>query len=264
MANRIEIHNQIKAFYSIVFNGEHLMRPTHISLYMFLLNQNNRNMWVEWFKCPYDLAMQGALINSKTTYYSVLDDLVKFGLIKYEHGTNSFKAPKIRLIPLRVPKNEQLTEQVTVPLSEQVSGQLTVPLTVPLSDNIIILLTDNLKRITDNIEGVIEFLDEKEKEPQIGQAEFDNFIQQFNIIRKSKFTSKTKEAKKHYIARRKEGFTDEQMLSALRNFMSQQYHKDNNFDYLTPEFITRADKLDKGMNLITGTDNEKPKAKFPR
>ena len=54
------------------------------------------------------------------------------------------------------------------------------------------------------------------------------------------------------------------MLSALRNFMSQQYHKDNNFDYLTPEFITRADKLDKGMNLITGTDNEKPKAKFPR
>jgi len=59
---------QIKSFYSWVFNNPDKVRPTHISLYLFLLNQNNRAMWVEWFKCPYDLAMQGACIGNKNNY----------------------------------------------------------------------------------------------------------------------------------------------------------------------------------------------------
>ena len=72
---------QIKSFYSWVFNNPDKVKPTHISLYLFLLNQNNRSMWVEWFKCPFDLAMQGSCIGSKTTYYRCLKELQSFGLI---------------------------------------------------------------------------------------------------------------------------------------------------------------------------------------
>jgi hypothetical protein len=158
MTSRIEIHTQIKAFYSIVFNEEFEFRPTHVSLYMFFLNQNNRNMWVEWFKCPFDLAMQGACINSKTTYYAILDDLVKFKLIEYRKGLNNFKAPHIKIIPLTVPKIDTLTDTVTVPQSEPLS----VPLPVPLTGNIYILLTNNLKRIIENLKDVLKFLDDKE------------------------------------------------------------------------------------------------------
>ena len=35
---------QIKSFYSWVFNNPDKVKPTHISLYLFLLNQNNRSM----------------------------------------------------------------------------------------------------------------------------------------------------------------------------------------------------------------------------
>lgn len=179
---------QIKSFYSWVFNNPDKVRPTHISLYIFLVNQNNRSMWVEWFKCPYDLAMQGAAINSKNTYYKTLKELQEFGLIEYEKGINDFKAPKIKIISIsRVPKNDTLTGNVSVPLSEPLFDNLsdnlsaphTEPLSVLLSKNTYKLITNNYKLINDNIHiWVSDFLksnigDKKNKIPTLD--EFVNY-----------------------------------------------------------------------------------------
>ncbi len=153
MAYRINGFEQIKGFYSWVFNNPDKVRPTHISLYLFLLNQNNRSNWVEWFKCPYDLAMQGACIGNKGTYYKCLDDLKSWGIIDYKKGINNYKAPIVKLFQMY--DNEQLTEQVTVPLSEP----QTVPLTVPIYK----LITDNEKLLTENIESVKVFILELKK-----------------------------------------------------------------------------------------------------
>jgi hypothetical protein len=138
---------QIKAFYSWVFNNPDKIRPTHISLYLFLVNQNNRSMWVEWFKCPYDLAMQGACIGNKNTYYKCLDELVLFNLIEYKKGINNYKAPLIKLLQLydSVPQSGN----VTVPLSEP----QTEPLSVLLNKNTYKLITNNYKLINDNLES---------------------------------------------------------------------------------------------------------------
>jgi hypothetical protein len=144
MEQRINGFEQIKGFYSWVFNNPDKIRPTHISLYVFLLNQNNRANWVEWFKCPYDLAMQGACIGNKGTYYRCLDELKKWKLIDYKKGINNYKAPVVRLIQLY--ESVPLTEQVTVPQSEPQTVPLTEPQTVPIYKPI----TNNLKLITDN------------------------------------------------------------------------------------------------------------------
>jgi len=139
---------QIKSFYSWVFNNPDKIRPTHVSLYLFLWNQDNRANWAEWIKCPYDLAMQGACIGNKGTYYRCLDDLKSFGLIEYKKGINNYKAPIVKLIQLY--DNEQVTEQVSVPQSEQVTEPLTVPQTVPLPVHIYKLITNNIQQITNN------------------------------------------------------------------------------------------------------------------
>lgn len=141
---------QIKSFYSWVFNNPDKIRPTHISLYLFLLNQNNRSMWVEWFKCPYDLAMQGACIGNKNTYYKCLDDLKTYELIDYKKGINNYKAPLIKLFQLY--DNEPLNGNVTVPLSEPQHGKQTEPLSVLLNKNTYKLITDNYKLVNNNIE----------------------------------------------------------------------------------------------------------------
>lgn len=149
---------QLKSFYSWVFNNPDKVRPTHISLYVFLLNQNNRNFWAEWFKCPYDLAMQGACIGNKNTYYKCLDDLQSFNLIEYKKGVNNYKAPLIKL--LRLYDNEPLTEQVTVPQSEPQSVPVTVPQSEPLTGllnkNIYKLITVNYKLINLKLETWIK------------------------------------------------------------------------------------------------------------
>lgn len=171
MKNRLDIHKQIKGYYSLFFSGEYELRPVHTSLYMFLLNQNNRAMWAEWFKCPFDLGMAGSGINSKNTYYKIISDLERFGLIEYQKGINEYKAPKIKIIDLSsVPNLIPLSE----PLSEPLSNTLTIPLSEPLSSNIIRLITNNFKLITDNIENIIKTYKKETKEPETqGENKFD-------------------------------------------------------------------------------------------
>ena len=154
---RINGFEQIKAFYSWVFNNPDKARPTHISLYLFLINQGNRANWVEWFKCPYDLAMQGACIGNNGTYYRCLDELKQWKLIDYKKGVNNFKAPMVKIIVLYD------TEQVSVPLSEQVTAQQYAQQYAQLPVHIYKLLTNNLKLITDNIEEIIKFYKDKDK-----------------------------------------------------------------------------------------------------
>lgn len=150
MSYRINGFEQLKQFYSWVFNNaDKDVKPYHVSLYVFLLNQNNRANWVEWFKCPYDLGMQGALIGSRSTYYKAIHDLEDWGLIHYRAGINSLKAPIISLVKLS--KNEQLPEQVPVPLPEQLPAQ--VPEQLPAH----IYITSNGKRITGNSETIDDF-----------------------------------------------------------------------------------------------------------
>lgn len=175
---------QIKSFYSWVFNNPDKIRPTHISLYLFLWNQANRANWVEWFKCPYDLAMQGACIGNKGTYYRCLDDLKEFKLIDYKKGINNFKAPQVHLIQLY--GSEQLTEQVTVPLSEPQTVPLYVPQCEPQYVPIYKLITDNIKLITDNKNEFFEFVNnlKGEENKMDFTIKFSSELSIFNEFRK--------------------------------------------------------------------------------
>lgn len=172
--NRINGFEQIKAFYSWVFgNNEKNIRSHHISLYMFLLNQNNRNNWVEWFKCPFDLAMTGAGIGSKKTYYDTLDDLQKWNLVKYEKGVNNWKAPLISLLVLNDTSTVPQCEPQVIPQVEL----LPIPLPIPQ-----VVSNINLKPITYNIYKNIEtFLDFRNSEYEKIDNDVKIKLSQFGI-----------------------------------------------------------------------------------
>lgn len=153
---RINGFTQIKAFYSWCFENQDKVKPQHVSLYMFLINQNNRCNWIEWFKVPMDVGMAGSCISSKKTYYNCLADLKEWRLIKYEKGANNWKAMRVKV--------EVLKDTSTVP---QVEPQV-LPLPIPLQH----LFNNNLKLITDNIELIekhfihwLEYNASKPKQP---------------------------------------------------------------------------------------------------
>ena len=166
---RINGFEQIKAFYSWVFNNVELrITPQHISLYLFFVNQNNRVNWAEWFKCPMDVSLMGSCIGNKKTYYNCLADLIKWELIEYQKGANEWKAPMLKLVVL----NSTSISDSTVPLS----APQVVPLPTPLPYRVYKLLTDNIKLITDNLDEVLNFL----KSTEVNSDFLDKVIQTYS------------------------------------------------------------------------------------
>ena len=71
----------------------------------------------------------------------------------------------------------------------------------------------------------------------------------YNDITGKKSKVVSEKVKKQLRARLKEGFTKSDIITALKNAAKDQLHIDNNYKYLTLEFITRADKLDRFLNM---------------
>lgn len=82
------------------------------------------------------------------------------------------------------------------------------------------------------------------------------FVDQFNKVRGTKYKPLEKVCGQ-LNARLKEGYTSKDIFLALKNAMLDPYHVETNFKYLTPEFMTRADKIDKFINLTGGPAPER-------
>lgn len=80
------------------------------------------------------------------------------------------------------------------------------------------------------------------------KSEFNEFIQLFNSITRRNFHG-DKKARSQFNARIKDGCKLDDFKKAIKNCYNDPFHKENP-NYLTPEFITRADKLEKYMNYI--------------
>ena len=94
---------------------------------------------------------------------------------------------------------------------------------------------------------------EKGKE-EINNINFDKLLSFLNSKTGRNFKIINEATKKKYNARLKEGYTKDDILNAITNAVNSDYHKENGFKYLTPEFFSRADKL----NMYSSINN-KPK-----
>ena len=69
-----------------------------------------------------------------------------------------------------------------------------------------------------------------------------DFFERFKEVTGKNLRVMDEKFKRQFRARIKEGFTLEEMVTATRNAFASEHHQKNR-QYLTPEFITRADKL---------------------
>lgn len=98
--------------------------------------------------------------------------------------------------------------------------------------------------LTDNRNETIR----KEKKREEKNNIHDQFILGINSITSKAFRG-NKKSQSSLQARLNEGYTLEQILTATKNCFENQYHKENPH-YLSPEFILRADKLEKYLNIV--------------
>ncbi len=87
--------------------------------------------------------------------------------------------------------------------------------------------------------------------------DFKKLIEFINKKTGRDFKVINKTVKGKYLARLKDGYSKQDILNAVSNAVKNDYHKGENFKYLTPEFFSRAETLDKYSN--TKKEPEKPK-----
>jgi len=162
---RINLYEQLGRFYQVIFSGQHSFRTSHISLYIFLLSENNRTMWSEWFQVNYNIILNSTCIGSSHTYYTALKDLKEWELLDYKPGVNIITPAKFHIIKLG--KNAGQPMPLPDAVHDEQPAQLTAFLTTELTrilpadtyklviGKLFNLLTGNIENIKD---GDIDFL----------------------------------------------------------------------------------------------------------
>lgn len=85
------------------------------------------------------------------------------------------------------------------------------------------------------------------------------FIKHINTILHKKYRE-TDSVLKKFNARIKQGATIDEFVKAVNNASKDQFHRENGYKYLTPEFFSRPDKLEMWLNAGDGLPiDQKPK-----
>ena len=219
-----------------------------IAVYMSLLKYCNRLNWLNPFVCHWDIICQTSKV-SKNAYYKSLERLTDLGFIKSEKGIkNTTQKPKIFILDLTNNKgiireqkgNNEGTEH-------QHQGNLYKHLNKK-QINSILSFFDKLPK--DQIDIYISNL----KIIDTDKIDFDKLLSFLNSKTGRNFKVINKTVKGKYLARLKDGYSKQDILDAISNSIKSDYHKGENFKYLTPEFFSRSETLDKYSNV-----NNKPK-----
>lgn len=150
---------------------------------------------------------------STTSISKWISSLIEFGYltstINYKEGTKEILNRYLRL--------------VTYPIEEK----LNTPIEEKLKDNNTIN-NNTINNNTINFDKLLSFLNSKTG-------------RNFKVINKT--------VKGKYLARLKDGYSKQDILDAISNSIKSDYHKGENFKYLTPEFFSRSETLDKYSNV---------------
>jgi uncharacterized phage protein (TIGR02220 family) len=79
----------------------------------------------------------------------------------------------------------------------------------------------------------------------IEKIDFDGLLTYINNTFGRKFKTITEPIRKKYNARMKEGYKKADITNAINNCHKDQFHRDHNYKYCTPEFFSRSEILEK-------------------
>lgn len=92
---------------------------------------------------------------------------------------------------------------------------------------------------------------DNDNDNDIYNINFNTLVDFINKVGNRNFRGINNSVKKKYNARLKEGYTKKDIFNAIKNAHKEKHHIESNFKYLTPEFFSRADKLDMYSTQIT-------------
>tara|TARA_R110000772_G_scaffold27364_3_gene69696 strand:+ start:727 stop:1440 length:714 start_codon:yes stop_codon:yes gene_type:complete len=110
-----------------------------------------------------------------------------------------------------------------------------------------------------NVNDTVNVTDIKEVDSTTAKAvDYDNLLIFINKTFGRSFQTINTAVRSKYKARIKEGYTSEDIKAAINTCKKDPYHIENNYKYCTPEFFSRADKLDLHSSIGTPEKSSDP------
>jgi len=154
---------------------------------------------------------------SKVSVSKWINSLIEFGYIKsefdYVKGTKQIFNRYLRLV------NDPLKEKFNTPLKEKLMDNNTV-----INNTV-----NNTSNMSFDFPELLKFINK-------------SFGRNFKLINQS--------VKKSFNARLKDGYSKLDVKTCIDNLVNDKFHKENNYQYCTPEYISRASTLEKHSTKV--------------
>ena len=223
-----------------------IVQCKHTAVYLYIVEMFNKRQWVKKIGLPTDFTISALSISYKT-YKGVLEDLVKFGFLKIEWSKNQYSSNQIELVKItkadlkHIPKHDESTYQSDY--QSEFSINKTYKHLNKKQINSILSFFDKLPKDQSDIYiSNLKIID-------TDKIDFDKLLSFLNSKTGRNFKVINKTVKGKYLARLKDGYSKQDILDAISNSIKSDYHKGENFKYLTPEFFSRSETLDKYSNV---------------
>jgi len=87
------------------------------------------------------------------------------------------------------------------------------------------------------------------KADAVSDFDFSGYLETVNVKFGRSFKVVNEKTKKQIKARLKEKYTKQDIIDAMNNCLNSDFHKNNGYQYCTPEFFSRADILDRWSDI---------------
>ena len=210
----MNVYELLRNWYNFKFENPSKTKSIHSDLFCYLIDKWNRLGQKKEFGLPTTMTMELLNIGSYNTYKKTLDDLIEFGFVKIvQESKNQYQSKIIALSKIDNASDKAL-DKATIKASDTIDRQINK-------------LTNTQINPT-----------------KVEPINFDILLNYINEKTNRSFRTINKNVQAKYKARLKDGYTKKDIQTAIDNAVKSEYHKENGFKYLTPEFFSRADKID--------------------
>ena len=235
-----------RAWFDFAFENPEKVRPLHAAIFFFAIEHCNRLGWKKKFGFPTQMAMEAIGVRKYDTYINALRDLIDWGFIHMIEKSKNQYSSNVISIGSGTPDNDNALDKALICHTKkrqstgggmgQSTGQSTGQSIVSIN-----------KQVTSN------------KEQEYVTAINNILGKQYRLT--EKIAPKIKKILTEY--------TMPEIKKAVKHARADEYHKQNQWKHLTPEFFTRSDKVEKWLNATNGTpqphkQEEIPGANIPR
>ncbi len=202
-------------WYNFKFENISKVKAIHSDLYFYSVDLWNRLGQKKEFGLPTSVTMESLGIGSYNTYKKTLQDLIDFGFIKLIQDSKNQHQSKV----VALSKIDKATDK---PLDKAHNKATDKPLD-----------TINKQRTKNNN------IDSNES-----KIDYDALLLFFNNTFGKKTRTYPKDVKSKFELRIKEGFTKEDFKNTILNLKEDDFAKENNYKYVTLEYISRVKTLE--------------------